>query len=238
MPVPRRSTLDSTNCKPCSILNSHLDKRLLTYIAAAGAAGVGVLALAQPADARVVYTPANRSITSDSRLDLNNDGIPDYAFHSNFNICGTCGYFDVLAIKFNKVLSHAQPLAAGISVGPGGKFNGLGGDMVNWCTCSGNPSTDGPWVGIQNEYMGFEFNIKGTAHFGWARFSVTDKGAITLTGYAYETVSLKAILTGDTTGSDDDEESVDQPDASVASPQLQPVGLGHLALGIAGKTAQ
>jgi hypothetical protein len=78
--------------------------------------------------------------------------------------------------------------------------------------------------------MGYEFNIKGTAHFGWARFSVTDKGAITLTGYAYETVSLKPIVTGDTTGSDD-EDSVEQPVPAASS-------LGSLALGAARPKAQ
>lgn len=237
MPTLRRSTLDSTNRRPRS-LNNDFDKRLLAYIAAAGAAGVGVLAMAQPTEAKVVYTPANRSITSDSRLDLNNDGIPDYAFHSNFNLCGTCGYFDALAIKFNKFMSDGLPLDAGVSVGSDGKFRARADNMIQWCTCSGNPSTDGPWLGIQNEYMGFEFNIQGAAHFGWARFSVTDKGAITLTGYAYETVSLKPIVTGDTTGSDEDAGSVDRQEPAAASPESQPYGLGKLALGAAGRAAQ
>jgi hypothetical protein len=235
MPTLDSSALESTRRQP-SNLNDRLDKHLLAYMAAAGAAGVGVLAMTQSADAKVVYTPTNRVIVSGSRLDLNSDGIPDYDFHSNLEICGTCGYFDVGAIKFNKVMSHAQPLAAGISVGPGGKFNAGGGDMINWCSCSGNPSTGGPWLGIQNEYMGFEFNIKGAAHFGWARFSVTDKGAITLTGYAYETVSLKPIVTGNTGGNNDDEESLDQKEPAAVSPQAS--GLGNLALGAAGRTAR
>ncbi|MFZ0318148.1 MAG: hypothetical protein WAL56_03405 [Candidatus Sulfotelmatobacter sp.] len=233
MPALHSSALDSTG-RQASNLNDRLDKRLLTYMAAASAAGVSVLAMTQSADAKVVYTPTNRVIVSGSRLDLNNDGIPDYDFHSNLEICGTCGYFDVGAIKFNKMMSNAQPLAAGISVGPGGKFRGGGEEMIDWCSCSGNPSTGGPWLGIQNEYMGFEFNIKGAAHFGWARFSVTDKGAITLTGYAYETISLKPIVTGDTTGSDD-EGSVEQKEPNAASPQASE--LGGLALGTAGRTA-
>jgi|HubBroStandDraft_1064217.scaffolds.fasta_scaffold306592_1 hypothetical protein len=235
MPTLHSSTLDSTTRQP-SKLNDCLNQRLLAYTAAAGAAGVSVLAMTQSADAKVVYTPANRSIVSGSRLDLNSDGIPDYDFHSNLEICGTCGYFDVGAIKFNKVMSHAQPLAAGISVGPGGKFNAGGGEMLFACTCSGNPYTGGPWNGIQNEYMGFEFNIKGAAHFGWARFSVTDKGAITLTGYAYETISLEPIVTGDTGSNNDDEDSVDQKKPAAASPQAS--GLGELALGAVAKTAR
>jgi hypothetical protein len=228
MPALHSSTLDSTGRQP-SKLNDGLDKRLLAYMAAAGGAGVSMLAMTQSADAKVVYTPANRVIVSGSRLDLNSDGIPDYDFHSNLEICGTCGYFDVGAIKFNKVMSHAQPLAAGISVGPGGKFNAGGGEMIDWCSCSGNPGTGGPWLGIQNEYMGFEFNIKGAAHFGWARFSVTNEGGITLTGYAYETISLEPIVTGDTGSNNDDEDSVDQQKPAAALPQAS--GLGELAVG-------
>jgi hypothetical protein len=227
--MSKPTTLASSS-RQRSRLNNILDKGLLTYMATASAAGVSMLAMTQSAEAKVVYTATNRSIVSDSRLDLNNDGIPDYAFHGPFAICGTCSYLDVLAIKFNKFMSSAQPLAAGISVGPDGKFRGHLGQMVNSCTCSGNPGNGGPWIGVQNEYMGYEFNIKGTAHFGWARFSVTDKGAITLTGYAYETVSLKPIVTGDTTGSDD-EDSVEQPVPAASS-------LGSLALGAARPKAQ
>jgi hypothetical protein len=225
-------TLDSTTRKASS-LNDRLNKSLLSYAAAAGAAGVSVLAMPQAADAKVIYTPADRAISTGSRLDLNNDGIPDYAFHSNLNICGTCGYFEIQALKFNKIMSGGNPLASGISVGPEDKFRAGDGIMIDWCTCSGNPNTGGPWLGIQNEYMGFEFSIKGAAHFGWARFSVTDKGAITLTGYAYETVSLKPIVTGDTEGADNDSVDRDKPEASSPSSSL-----GSLALGIAGERDQ
>jgi hypothetical protein len=232
MPTVESSTPGPAKRRHLNV-NDRLDKRLLAYTAAASAAGVSLLAMTQSADAKVVYTPANRSIVTGSRLDLNGDGIPDYAFHSNFQICGTCGYFDVQALKFNKMMSYAEPLAAGISVGPGGKFRGDQGEMINWCTCSGNPGTGGAWLGIQNEYMGFEFDVKGAAHFGWARFSVTDKGAITLTGYAYETISLKPIVTGDTSGNEED--AVDQEGPAASSSKLS--GLGKLALGTQGTTA-
>jgi hypothetical protein len=108
--------------------------------------------------------------------------------------------------------------------------------MAGGCTCSGNSAYFGPWLGVQNKYMGFEFNIKGAAHFGWARFSSPTTGPITLTGYAYETVSLKPIVTGDTGGNNDDEDSVDQEKPAAASPQA--AGLGKLALGARGKTAR
>ena len=52
--------------------------QLNMYAVAAGAAGVGMLALAQPAEAKIVYTPANTPIRFVVNLDLNNDGLPDF----------------------------------------------------------------------------------------------------------------------------------------------------------------
>jgi hypothetical protein len=68
---------------PARSLNDRLHKRLLTYMAAAGAAGVSVLAMTQPANAKVVYTPADRTLIwiGSDFLDLNHDGIPDFGFH-------------------------------------------------------------------------------------------------------------------------------------------------------------
>jgi len=55
------------------------------YAFAAGAAGVGMLALAVPAEGRIVYTPDNQKIppSQELSLDLNHDGIADFIF-SNF----------------------------------------------------------------------------------------------------------------------------------------------------------
>jgi len=234
--MPHTETSNPAPTRQPYSLNDRLNKNLVAYMATASAAGVSLLAMTRSAEAKVVYTPAHRSIVSESHLDLNNDGIPDLTFHSNFYICGTCGYFEALAPKPNKLMSNAQPLAVGVTIGPpANNFRGGRDEMVNWCTCSGNPGTGGPWVGIQNGYMGLEFNIKGTTHFGWARFTVTNQGAITLTGYAYETVALKPIVTGDTGGNDD--ESLNQQGSAVA-PEMPPSGLGQLALGAIGKSRQ
>lgn len=234
MPALHPSNVDSTNRRPLN-LNDRLDKRLLAYMATAGAAGVSVLAMTQPANAKVVYTPANKAVLFDGmHLDLNNDGIPDFGFHS-YGI-GNVGSGVIFPIKFNKMMSHANPLAAGISVGPSAEFNGGRVGMVGACSCSGSVDYFGIWLGVQNGYMGFEFNIKGAAHFGWARFSATETGAVTLTGYAYETVSLKPIVTGDTGSNNDDEDSVDQEKPAAALPQAS--GLGKLALGAVGRTTR
>jgi len=213
------------------VLNSQLNQRLLAYVATGAAAGVGVLAMTQPANAKVVYTPADRQLILDGgRLDLNNDGTTDFEFVQSG--LGTQWNYLVNPVKFNKLMNHAEPLAAGVTVGPGENFGGGAQEMVFFCLCSVLFTSRGPWAEQQDQYMGFEFNIKGAAHFGWARFSADDSGFgnITLTGYAYETVSLKPIVTGDT-GSGD-KESVGQPASAAAS------SLGSLALGAAGRRAQ
>ena len=233
------STLDSSaiasGSRQPSNLNNRLDKRLLTYMAAAGAAGVSVLAMTQPANAKVVYTPADRNVHLDhGRLDLNHDSIPDFGFTEGGLGNITFGY--VAPFKLNRVMNHAAPLAAGVSVGPGESFAGGINELVSYCICSGSFALGGPWADKQDEYMGFKFNIKGAEHFGWARFSVTSYFAgMVLTGYAYETVPLKPIVTGDTRG-DEDKDAAEQKEPTAASPQ--PSGLGRLALGAQGKTAR
>ena len=67
--------------------------------------------------------------------------------------------------------------------------------------------------------MGLRFDIKGQSHYGWAHLqNVTVVGG-TLTGYAYETIPNKPIITGKTKG----------PDVIT----LEPGSLGALAAGAA-----
>jgi hypothetical protein len=247
MPQPRTPNTDSKRTdsnqtdpnRQASGLNERLNKRLLAYAATAGAAGVSLLAMTQAAEAEIVYTPTNRTIHSGSVLDLNNDGIHDYFFHGPFAICGTCYYFDVWAVKSNKLLSHGAPQAAGVTVGPGDKLSRGAGEMTDFCTCSGHSASGGPWAGVTDGYMGFEFRIDDVPHFGWARLSVTKTAGIVLTGYAYETIPLKPIVTGDTGGNDnaDNNDTADERGSS-AAPELSPAGLGRLALGAIGKAGQ
>jgi hypothetical protein len=83
----------------------------------------------------------------------------------------------------------------------------------------------GPWKGATNRYLGFRFKIKTGVHYGWARLNVACGNSTvtgTVTGYAYETVPNKPIITGKTKGADD----------ASAQPSL-----GHLARGAAGVSA-
>lgn len=63
-------------------LSPVIHKRLSAYAVAAGAAGVGALALTPPSEAEVVYTPPDHVIVINHghsyNLDLNHDGITDF----------------------------------------------------------------------------------------------------------------------------------------------------------------
>lgn len=66
-------------------LSSSLERGLKMYTLAASAAGVGVLALGQTAEARIVYTKTRKSVGVNTifRLDLNHDGITDFELKNN-----------------------------------------------------------------------------------------------------------------------------------------------------------
>jgi hypothetical protein len=68
--------------RPTVQLSATLDKGLLGYASAAAAAGVGVLALTQSAQAKVVFTPSHILIPDDASvsIDLNHDGVADFSF--------------------------------------------------------------------------------------------------------------------------------------------------------------
>ena len=76
----------SGSCKTANLSKS-AHQQLSMYALAASAAGVGTLILAQPALAKVVYTPANIKIVQNGGLitfDLNHDGIPDFGLSNKF----------------------------------------------------------------------------------------------------------------------------------------------------------
>ena len=89
---------------------------------------------------------------------------------------------------------------------------------------SGYFGANGPWVGLENHYLGLAFVIDGKTHFGWARLSVNGYYCPCIGGYAYETEPGKAIIAGD--------------EGSSANAEIVPGSLGALALGAASPTGK
>jgi hypothetical protein len=202
-------------------LSKSIHQQLNMYAPAAGAAGVGMLALAVPAEAKIVYTPAHEQIPPGFglSLDLNHDGINDFSFVNFYSkTSSTIALWVSPPNPGNGVFSHlsyAADLPAGVKIGPKGHFRMRSIDVM-----VSNECQNGPWKDAHDRYLGLTFEIKGKTHFGWARLNVrcVPPKALnaTLTGYAYETIPDKPIITGKTTG----------PNASV-----EPATLGHLAQG-------
>jgi hypothetical protein len=236
-------------------LGARLEKVLLAYASAATAAGVGLLALTQPAEAKIVYTPANVSIvpTSTVPLDLNHDGVADFSFKdttSTTSFGGGGGFLSVVPARHaNQIWGHlfgvrrnASALYAGVRIGAKGKFapgtNLMASTQVSSGRPPGGPGTcSGPWANVTNRYLALKFVIQRKIHFGWARLSVSCPlrslmVTAKLTGYAYETVPGKAIRTGQR--KDDAEDFSDGGQANLASPASKAATLGRLAQGAQG----
>ena len=134
-------------------INSRLEGNLWAYAAAAGAAGVGMLAMTTSAEAKVVYTPANEQIPRLSvvPVDLNGDGAVDFNLVNWLAVSlGASAVFSYLAVCHTKakglgtfacissssmiaanadnevrvVADGAADLAAGVNIGPGQQWGG------------------------------------------------------------------------------------------------------------------
>lgn len=174
-----------------------------------------MMALAQPCEAKIVYTPAHETITS-FQLDLNHDGITDFLLQATSWFSMATNIFGVYVSpvdRQNEVwreFRYATALPAGVNIAAG--FPRGGRVMIHNTNTINNSSTKfhGPWAnsgkGVRNHYLGLKFAIKGKTHFGWARFNVVPGHfgfmTCTLTGYAYETTPNKPIVAGKTNGSD------------------------------------
>jgi hypothetical protein len=224
--------------------------KLSMYARAASAAGVGLLALAHPAAAKIVYTPAKIPIVPNGglvELDLNHDGINDFAFSNASGCTGRRAEGEwcwstlrvAPAQNSNRVrvegwggvglCAAARP--RGKKIGPANEFQpGYSWlYMAKWLNNYSRHWQYCPWTEVKQGYLGLKFAIKGTTHFGWAHVDTK-----VITGYAYETVPNKPILTGQTK-SVDESSGIEQPNpASLSTPAATPATLGALALGAFG----
>jgi hypothetical protein len=227
--------------RTASNLSESLHQRLNAYAIATGAAGMGMLTLAQPIEAKIIYTPANISIVNHSRLDLNHDHKADFSFTTFRTATTSGGHFDLFVEPVgtkNRIWgtgASASALGSGVRISPNKNKFSYGHDLMGTWRWNWNSSAShGPWRKVTTGYLGFRFEIKGKTHYGWARLFVQGFGEqAILTGYAYETIPNQAIITGKTKGEDDS--AVEQPNpASPATPTSQPATLTLLAIGVQG----
>ncbi|SRR5208283_2510617 len=232
-----------------SKLPDSLHQQINRYALVASATGVSLLALAKPSEATIVYTKTHQVIKANGiyALDLSHDGTVDFAIQEVTNN-GSLWVKEAFgnAVEGSRL---AAALKRGALIGPRRHFSsnsGSFGEGMVLVDCSYACSTvSGPWVNVDNRYLGLKFQIKGKTHYGWARLSVKVQGkaiTATLTGYAYETIPRKGIRSGETgaaaDGETDSEASQIPPSAvtvaEAAPVAAQPPSLGRLALGASG----
>jgi hypothetical protein len=232
-------------------LSDSLERKVNMYALAAGTAGVGLLVLAESAEAKIVYTRVNESLPRGiTKLDLNGDGITDFSF-CVASFTGSCQIFpfnnsnsvDVFpAVAANEIWAksiNAYAVVGGAKIGSNLNFS-AGKKVMAANTASGN------WQNVQHRYLALKFVISGAVHYGWARFNVEGfPSRVTLTGYAYETIANKSILAGNIIGLEKREPSpkISANQGDIASPVPVkrtppiPAGLGLLAGGSEGLPA-
>ncbi len=192
----------SASLSPSPKKVSHSLQRLLNaYTTAATAAGVGVLALTQPAEAEVLYTPVHKHINANTvlNIDLNHDGIVDFQisyYYTYRNLRPRTKPLEGTFLLYRRVYAiGAQPsnmvesavvkgrawaaaLAPRALIGPEAAFQ-AGKQMMADFSAFGNNTQGGeqgglwPWLGATRRYLGFKFLIDGATHYGWARLNVS-----------------------------------------------------------------
>ena len=242
--------------KPVVLCDS-VHHRLNLYALAASAAGVSLLALAQPSEAKIIYTKTHQVIGNNGiyGLDLNHDGTVDFLIREQgrtpFSSYKSLSAKEAYGNAVQGSRGAAAALRRGAPIGPRQRFitgaSYFGEVMVrDGCSVEGSCFSIGQWVNVNNRYLGLKFQIGGKIHYGWARLSVEvqqdHKITGTLTGYAYETIENKGIRAGQTVS--EAAAAAAEPNltksaghgpaitaAGPASDAVQPASLGQLALG-------
>lgn len=193
-----------TSSGPASV-HQHLSR----FAIAAILAGAGLLAAAWTAEAQVVYTPTNITISEGKyKLDLNNDGVTDFtiAVSNGQNKTPPCQnhHYTVQETPSsdNGAESSAYPaeLVTGDQIGPSQSFYAGRGVLLYWHE-SCKIHSKGNWVLGQPGYLGLSFQLNGETYYGWAQLNITAGGGVasaTLTGYAYESTPGMPINAGQT----------------------------------------
>src|ERR1700674_268056 len=219
-------------------LSESVHQQLNMYALAAGAAGVGMIALARPAEAKIVYTPANVHISSNMTYALNFNQKTDFLFlPSGYVSSNAHGSSQLVAQTQGRngvegFGGNASALTSGAVIGPKQRFSGK---LLEHCTWADIPVCDGNWYWVSGpHYLGLKFYIHGKTHYGWARLTVTSPWDAMLTGYAYETIPNKTIVAGKTKGPEDESNHAQPDHATMTAPIPKPASLGLLAMGSPG----
>ena len=245
-----------------ALLPAKLDKTLLAYAAAAGAAGVAMLACAKPAQAEVVYTKVAVRLPIAQGLvqfDINGDGQPDFGLSAfgETHTCTTyakrsrpelgCPFHDGVAIvpaqpgnEVWSVDSNGNQCAAdvprGARIGSKRDFQG-GKDLLGVHTGTSEGTYYCPWAvnRTPNPFLGVKFtDTTGALHYGWIRVTIRGINIAFVNDMAYETTPNQPIYAGEVNGPS--HANLNQRENLDTQPR-EMASLGRLAQGATGLSA-
>jgi hypothetical protein len=195
VPTRHASNLPSDPAKKTS--SNYLNRQLGLYSLAAAAAGVSLLALAQPAAGEIVVTHKTIPIPlaplgskEPVTLSMANNGVNNLIFNlydanSSFRMFLVAGAGREHGVVQDGVITggtwdpYALALARGVEIGPGQKDFFWYNDLVELSATVAEEGTvfrysKGYWgKNPQNRYLGVVFTLDGETHYGWIRLTVT-----------------------------------------------------------------
>jgi hypothetical protein len=209
-----QSKQDRTSGRTAGSIKDQLEKRWLAY--AVVSTGAAMLAFPSEANAEIVFTPANITLTNGTlHLDINHDGLEDFVLVDRSVSRSCCFYTRILSVRgpgSNLIVGghgSAGALHSGSIIGPGLAFQGGHVKIASGFNDSNSFFiVGGHFANTNQRYLGLKFTISGQVHFGWVGFSrvtVTENGSLpvvdaTLRGFAYETEPDKPIAAGQRSG--------------------------------------
>lgn len=193
----------------CPQIPEQLEKNLRNYVVI-GTAGLAVLC-APSANAAVKYTVAKELAppNSTAAIDLNGDGVVDFAV-GNFFDSSPGDVLDSVqaiteagnAVAVGPNVGSAQGLGAGAEIGPALSFARapIVIDMAFITRSSeGVGESGGQFLNKKNKFLGLKFVLNGETYYGWARVDTKSSGN-TITAevidYAYQTTPNTPIYAG------------------------------------------
>lgn len=188
--------------------------KLKSYSALAGS----LIVAGTAADAQIVYTDIvdyTGTLNGDTyQLDLNNDGTTDfnisrldtsftvsYVGYTAKGVIGTKLNNNAIAVKGTGFYStSALALQLNNVIGPAQIWTNsyTSGNLAAMAFLVAGSINAGPWVGVNDRYLGLRLENSGNIYYGWARVSVSaNSQSFTIKDYAYRTSANTAINAGD-----------------------------------------
>ncbi len=190
---------------PTDPSNYNSTKKRVAYTLAAGAVAGSV---ASSADAAVIYSGVqniNIAHQSSYRLDLDQDGATDVELYNDVVFGGGANfqslavfYYPGKAVGFTDAQSfynYTSALNAGVIIDSAAASTG---DAYQTLARASYPNTE--FDNSSNAFIGLEFPISGSLHYGWVRVSLdVIAGTFVVHDWAYESdpgVGIEAGATG------------------------------------------